>query len=76
MDLRSRRKDHSHVHQVRLVWRLVFDLWVNNGRVGDPCGMWSRRSWNHVMWEPESSTEPQRRENVCVTKKQNMTQQK
>lgn len=70
------RRDHSHVHQVCLVWRLVFDLWVDDGGVRDSCGMRSGRSWNHVMWEPENRTEPQRRVNVCDRKRKNMAQQR
>lgn len=82
MTMRRKRRcvgggHNSHVHQVCLMWRLMFDLWVDNGRVGDSRGMRSGRSWNHVMWEPENTTKetaPQRRMDVCDRKRKNMAE--
>lgn len=34
--------EDSHVHDVRFMRRLVFNLWVDNGPVGDPCGLGAR----------------------------------
>lgn len=43
---------NSHVHDVCFVQRLVFDLWVDDGWVGDPCGMWTWGAGHHVVREP------------------------
>lgn len=32
--------------------RLVFDLWVDDGWVGDPCGVRARWAGHHVVREP------------------------
>lgn len=39
----------SHVHDVRFMQRLVFDLWVDDGRVGDPGGVGTRGAGHHVV---------------------------
>ncbi len=39
----------SHVHDVCFMQRLVFDLWVDDGRVGDPCGVGTRGAGHHVV---------------------------
>lgn len=39
----------SHVHDVCFMQRLVFDLWVDDGRVGDPRGVRTLGSWHHVV---------------------------
>lgn len=39
----------SHVHDVCFMQRLVFDLWVDDGRVGDPCGMGTWGARHHVV---------------------------
>lgn len=46
---------YSHVHDVGFVQGLVFDLGVDDGRVGDPCGVRARRSRDHVVGEPARS---------------------
>lgn len=46
------RFQNSHVHDVCFVQRLVFDLWVDDGWVGDPCGMWTWGAGHHVVREP------------------------
>lgn len=42
----------SHVHDVCFMQRLVFDLWVDDGWVGDPCGVRTRGAGHHVVREP------------------------
>lgn len=44
----SRMQD-SHVHDVRFMQRLMFDLWVDDGRVGDPCGVGTWGARHHVV---------------------------
>ena len=42
----------SHVHDVCFMRWLVFDLRVDDGRVGDPCGVRALGARHHVVWEP------------------------
>lgn len=39
----------SHVHDVCFMQRLVFNLWVDDGRVGDPCGVGTWGAGHHVV---------------------------
>ena len=39
----------SHVHDVCFMQRLVFDLWVDDGWVGDPCGVGTWGAGHHVV---------------------------
>lgn len=39
----------SHVHDVCFMQRLVFDLGVDDGWVGDSCGVRTWGSWHHVV---------------------------
>lgn len=39
----------SHVHDVRFMQRLVFDLRVDDGRVGDPCGVGTWGAGHHMV---------------------------
>lgn len=41
-----------HVHDVRFMQRLMFDLWVDDGRVRDPCGVRAGWAGHHVVREP------------------------
>lgn len=41
-----------HVHDVCFMQRLVFDLWVDDGWVGDPRGVRAGRAGHHVVREP------------------------
>lgn len=43
------RLQDSHVHDVGFMQRLVFDLWVDDGRVGDPCGVGTLGAGHHVV---------------------------
>lgn len=38
-----------HVHDVCFMQRLMFDLWVDDGWVGDPCGVGTRGAGHHVV---------------------------
>lgn len=42
----------SHVHDVTVMRRLLFDLWVDDSRVRDSCGVRTWGTWHHVVWEP------------------------
>lgn len=44
------------MHQVVVVLGLVFDLGVDDGRVGDPCGVGAGGTRNHVVGEPGTRT--------------------
>jgi len=48
---------YSHVHEVGVMLRLVFDLWVDDGGVGDARGVGPRGSGDHVMREPAAHTQ-------------------
>lgn len=39
----------SHVHDVCFMQRLVFNLWVDDGRVRDPCGVGTWGAGHHVV---------------------------
>lgn len=39
----------THVHDVRFMQRLVFDLWVDDGWVGDSGGVGTRGAGHHVV---------------------------
>lgn len=40
---------YLHVHDVCFMQRLMFDLWVDDGWVGDPCGVGTRGAGHHVV---------------------------
>lgn len=40
------------MHDVRFMQRLMFDLRVDDGWVGDPCGVRAGRAGHHVVREP------------------------
>lgn len=40
------------MHDVTVMRRLLFDLWVDNGRVRDSCGVRTWGTWHHVVREP------------------------
>lgn len=45
-----------HVHDVCFMQRLMFDLWVDDGWVGDTCGVRAGRAGHHVVREPAATT--------------------
>lgn len=62
-----------HVHDVRFMQRLMFDLWVDDGWVGDPCGVRAGWSGHHVVREPAGTARrlvKDRGECTEVTKRQ------